>query len=163
MLLVEYGLWRASLGLAEALGDDVAQVVVDRELGCGYEISVLLAFRLDQHDRRVRRYRVSPLNVDRDLQRERELNTLHAGVEGREIPRGEARCRRTNGEAGRSRVGKGRVLDAPVAVKPRQVRPDGRVLKRADHDDRGAFACDALVQHRQDAVRDADGIGPKAA
>jgi hypothetical protein len=73
VLLVEQGWVHARLGLAEALRDDVTDVVLDHVLGRVEDVGVVVARRYGEHDVRTGRGHVRPLDVERRLDRPAEL------------------------------------------------------------------------------------------
>src|SRR2546426_11589355 len=95
----------AVLRLAEAQRDDVAQVVADGIARGVDQAGVCFALGLDKNDRRSRRDRVSPLDVDRNLLGPTQMFGVGGGEIGDPV-------RLEGGEAGGGR-------DAPAAVESR--------------------------------------------
>ena len=133
------------LGEAEALADDVAQVVLDhvvlgrdhlREAAAG---GGLLGRRLDQQDVRARGHGVCPLHVQRGL----AGLVDHACVAGVE---------RRDRALGLQHPERGRGRQAEAAVEGREVGADGRRADRVDDHDRPAAAAVAPRIQRPQAV-----------
>ncbi len=136
----------AALGLAEALGDDVAEFVVDRESGRAQDVCIASAPGQHEVDGGAGSDHVRPLHVGRDLPGPHRL--LGAAVE---------RCQavwRGDREVGGSQ--------APRCVERLYVGLERGVLKRVDDHDRLPGSGDSALQHRLDAIGDADLVGAVA-
>ena len=121
MLLREETRARALLGLAEALRDDVAGMVVDGPLRRRKHVDVAVRFRLDEEDVRAGRHRVRPENVEGRL----EDPAVHVLVV--RIERGNA--------LGRDDL-EVRVRQLERLVLDLQVVLEVRIVERVDDDDR---------------------------
>ena len=149
VLLYEQVRIHAGLGLAEALGDDVAEVVIHRVLRGAQDVGIIVRLGQVEHDVRAGGDGMRPQDVQRDLLRP-PGHVRITGDERRQAIRGDL------GERAEARVGRVaqpvQTRQAVEGVEVVQLLHDVRRLERVDDDDRLALAVEAGVDQRVNAV-----------